>query len=97
MFDAVYVAGGDASVKALLAEPDAIHFINQAYKHCKAICVHKEGIQLLMATYVGDKMGGEAGSNSNNGLVTDGNVKDFIAAIASHRFWNREQESKVPA
>ena len=37
LYDAVYLPGGGASVKTLLADADAIHFINQDYKHCKAL------------------------------------------------------------
>jgi len=94
MFDAVYVAGGEKSVRALLAEPDAIHFIDQAYKHCKAIGTYKEGVQLLQVSYAGKKMQAE---NTDGGLITDGNIKDFIGAVAQHRFWEREVTSKVPA
>ncbi len=36
-YDAVYVPGGINSVATLEAEPDAIHFLNEAFKHCKAI------------------------------------------------------------
>jgi catalase len=99
MFDAIYIPGGAASVNALLNEPDAIHFIDQAYKHCKAIGASKEGLQLLKATYAGKKIeaGNDGNTNTDNGLILNGNVKDFITAVARHRFWERENESKVPA
>ena len=37
LFDAVYIPGGDKSIKALMADSDAVQFISEAYKHCKAI------------------------------------------------------------
>lgn len=37
LYDAVYVPDGTNSVATLVAELDAIHFLNEAYKHCKAI------------------------------------------------------------
>ena len=93
LFAAVYIPGGAESIKALIAEPDAIHFINQAYKHCKAIAADKESIPLLKASYINEK----AMTEDGKGIVTDGNAKKFIDAIAKHRFWEREEESKVPA
>ncbi|RYY52600.1 MAG: catalase, partial [Chitinophagaceae bacterium] len=35
VYDAVYVPGGANSVATLEADPDAIHFLNEAFKHCK--------------------------------------------------------------
>ena len=37
LFDAVYVPGGKQSVETLGGEPDAFQFVNEAFKHCKAI------------------------------------------------------------
>jgi catalase len=53
LFDAVYVPGGAESIKALKAEPEAIHFIDEAYKHCKPIAVEQDGVDLLKASYIG--------------------------------------------
>lgn len=88
LFDAVYIPGG---TKALLAEPDAIHFVNQAYKHCKAIAFEKDSQDFMNATYV------TGNQQTAEGIITDGNAKNFITAVAQHRFWQREQQSKVPA
>ncbi len=93
LFDAVYVPGGAGSVKALKAEPDAIHFLNQAWKHCKAIAADNDATELLNETFLKHKTDGDP----DNGIITDGNAKNFIATIAHHRFWEREQASKVPA
>jgi catalase len=96
LYDAVYIPGGAKSIAALIGEADVIHFINQAYKHCKAIGLQGEAIDLINASYVGNKIKNSDG-HSDKGLVLDGNVKDFINAVAQHRFWEREMESKVPA
>lgn len=41
-FEAVYSAWGKKSVDILKAEPAAILFINNAYKHCKTIGIGKQ-------------------------------------------------------
>lgn len=94
LFDAVYVPGGAKSVAALLDEQDPVHFVNEAYKHCKAIAIDNEAIDLLNATYIGKSIIKE---NGKAGVIINGSPKDFIKAIAQHRFWEREKKDKVPA
>ena len=48
VYDAVFIAGG----KGLADQPEAIHFVNEAYKHCKAIAVTDGGSELLAKTFV---------------------------------------------
>ncbi|MBE7175330.1 MAG: catalase [Mucilaginibacter polytrichastri] len=100
LFDAVYVPGSSASAEALAAEPDAVHFLNQAYKHCKAIAIADDARSLLDATYFGKKPSG-AEKKDADGVLLGGDparlAKDFITAIAGHRFWEREKPRKVPA
>jgi catalase len=104
LFDAVYVPGGEQSVAALKLEPDAVHFVNEAYKHCKALAATGAGVELLRASYVG--VGEEAGAQglkADEAVVTglDGQARkvaaDFIKAIAKHRNWAREKVNQVPA
>ena len=107
LFDAVYVPGGEQSVKGLLAEADALHFVNEAYKHCKTIAASGEGAELLRASYIGkakeadksdakDQLVSEPGVISGNGQV--GKIATaFIEAIAKHRHWDRELKGDVPA
>ncbi|MBA3601046.1 MAG: catalase HPII [Acidobacteria bacterium] len=94
LFDAVYVPGGAASIEMLGGEADAYHFVNEAFRHCKAIAATGEGVDFVGDTFVsrakddagvilGEKAGKVAG--------------DFIAAIAQHRNWDRETARKVPA
>jgi catalase len=92
LFDAVYVPGGQNSVDALKAEADAIQFVNEAFKHCKAIGAEGEGSQLIAATFAGDAVGEDPAV-----VVGKSIAKAFIAAIAQHRNWERELKGKVPA
>jgi catalase len=85
VFDAVYIPAG---TKGLLDNADAIHFINESYRHCKAIAADDE--TLLQETYVAKKM-------ATPGVIIGKTPKDFIHAIAQHRFWEREKQDKVPA
>ena len=99
LFDAVYVPDG-LHASALQGEPDAIHFINEAYKHCKAIAADGAGVKFLNATAAGTKINIQSDtekSNTANGVIINGSPKDFINAIAQHRFWEREKPGKVPA
>ncbi|WP_434388941.1 catalase [Melittangium boletus] len=89
-YDAVFVPGGAASVAALKKEGDALHFVQEAYRHCKALGVTKEGAELLKAAGL---------STSAPGVVADGQDfgAKFIAAIAQHRHWDRHDKEHVPA
>ena len=108
LFDAVYVPGGAESVAALKAEPDAVHFINEAFKHCKTIAATGEGVDLLRASYVSGDLRFEDGGKGTPKATIEGLMvgsasdarriaDDFIAAIAQHRHWSREQKGDVPA
>ncbi len=91
-FDAVYIPSGAKSASALIAEPDAIHFVNEAYKHCKAIAANGDGEKFLNNTYAKSE-----NTNKDAGLIINKSAKNFIKAIAQHRFWEREKSRKVPA
>jgi catalase len=102
IFDAVYIPTGGKSVSALKENADAIHFINEAYRHCKAIAADNGAIELLYETYVGKKLK-QGKSDATSGIITSETTKkgslpkEFIHAIAQHRFWEREKKDKVPA
>ena len=49
LFDAVFVPGGAESVAALADDRDALDFVAEAFRHCKAIGAVGEGAQLLRA------------------------------------------------
>ncbi|MEO7961870.1 MAG: catalase [Ginsengibacter sp.] len=105
MFDAVFIPGGAESVNALMSKPEAVLFINEAYRHCKAICAIGDGVDLLNGTDAGDIINGEG--EEDNSMALLGIIRSktfdsktaaaFIEAIAQHRFWEREEISKTPA
>ena len=108
LFDAVYVAGGEQSAASLKAEADALHFINEAYKHCKAIAATGAGVDVLRATHLGALNQGAALSGgkqvvAHEGVVTAEDAQagkaatEFVKAIAQHRHWSRETKEQVPA
>lgn len=97
LFDAVYVPGGKG-VEALTKEGDAVHFIDEAYKHCKPLAFDGEGVELLNVSYSGQKVSNYPDAGV---IIGQSNVKAtataFVKAIAQHRFWEREKAGKVPA
>jgi catalase len=103
LFDAIFIPGGEASVNALKITPEAILFINESYRHCKAIAATGKGVEFLSSTFAGEKINSESDSSLTSlGIITAQNfdqkvVTSFINAIAQHRFWEREEMSKVPA
>jgi len=103
LYDAVYVPGGTNSVATLAAEPDALHFLNEAFKHCKAIAADEDALQVLLETYFAAKLPKDRSEETvlQEGIVINPDLKEvvrlFIVAIAQHRFWEREKPRKVPA
>lgn len=108
MFDAVFVPGGKQSVEALKGQGDALHFINEAFKHCKPIGAVGEGVELLKASQItGVDVASKNAVERSEGVVTlrersdnasmSEFTKGFIDAIAQHRHWMRESKAMVPA
>lgn len=89
LYDGFYTPEGD-SVKTLSKNPDYIQFINEGYRHCKAIAFAK-GAESLMDKTLIDKDEGVI-LESKNQLV-----EDFIKIMKKHRVWEREQPRKVPS
>ncbi|MEO8582802.1 MAG: catalase [Flavitalea sp.] len=103
LYDAVYVPGGTNSIATLESDSDAVHFLNEAYRHCKPIAADVDAIQMLKATYFYRKLPDD---NSGEAIRREGVVisakpsqlaLQFIDAIKMHRFWQREIARKVPA
>jgi catalase len=94
LFDAVYVPGGAASVETLGGEADAYQFVDEAYRHCKAIAATGEGVDFIADTFAGKAKGDEAVVLEKDAGKA---AKNFIKAIAKHRNWDRETARKVPA
>lgn len=97
LFDAVYIPGGSAGVKSLIEEGDPLHFIDEAYKHCKAIALDGEAEELFKLTYAAHKIAKAGSEKDKLGVIINLPPKEFIKAIAQHRFWAREDQGHIPA
>jgi catalase len=110
-YDAIFVPGGALSVSALEANGDAVHFIQEAYKHCKPIAAVGEAVDLVILADIEDAVladdeaaaGGANAVVSDQGIVTSRAPKltaeladAFVRAIAMHRHWSRDIDA-VPA
>ncbi|MGI8598689.1 MAG: DJ-1/PfpI family protein, partial [Chitinophagaceae bacterium] len=97
MYDAVFIPGGKDAVEKLKKMGDTLHFIKEAYKHCKPIAAIGEGVEVIDACLLPELLTFDVVS-SDKGVVTsrkegDGEAvaEQFIKAIAKHRFWEREK------
>ena len=106
-YDGVFVPGGRESVTALKRLGPAVHFLNEAYSHGKAIGAVGEGLELLSAANFGPvelaSGDGRGGVATSHGVVTataeadlDSFVNRFIDVIAQNRHFDRPIEA-VPA
>jgi len=105
MFDAVLIPGGGNSTAALCAMGEAVHFVLEAYKHCKTICAVNDGVQLLSTLGFSHGKNPDMVTVPTAGViiadarkVLDGHIsQDFMAAIALHRHWERLNVDAIPA
>jgi catalase len=99
LFDAVLVPGGTSHVQALARNGNAVHFLLEAYRHCKPICLIGSATELLQAggIVLSDKP--PAGVLVSNGdpATRVPLAQEFVAAIARHRHWTRSPMESVPA
>jgi catalase len=93
LFDAVYVPGGAASVKALLKDGKAVHFVNEAFKHCKTVGATNEGAQLFENSCFADKLEKAPGVVLGKTDIS----KAFIEAMNLDRHFERENDPEPPA
>lgn len=104
MFDAVYVPSGTQSIATLKEKGDATHFINEAFRHNKAIAATGEGVELLKESSITGITLSERSLQDDQGVISakmpsglSAVAELFVEAIAQHRFWNRTIQQKVPA
>jgi catalase len=100
LFDGVFLPGGESCIAELSAEMKAVEFVEEAFKHYKAIAAVGAGVEFLERTRAGAGVrdGGQqpSGATVSDGLVTGkaGAVNkvatEFITALAQHRAWDRE-------
>ncbi len=85
VFDAVAVISGEEGDEQLANDPNAVSFLMDAIRHCKA--VGWVDIPTLAE---------KAQAKEGDGLIDLGSksgVKDFVAAARTGRFWERENET----
>jgi len=105
LYDAVFVPGGPLGSSALEGEGAAIHFINEAFMHAKAIAATGAGVDLLLAaSMVPQAERTDAALAALPGVVAvrhgedlQAAAKRFIDAVAQHRHFGRKHTKKVPA
>ncbi|TYR35437.1 catalase [Sphingobacterium phlebotomi] len=88
-YDAFYTPEGE-SVSKLAENPDYLQFINEAYRHCKAIAFAKGAEELAAKSFI----------KKDKGIIfesEDNLTSDFIQVMKRHRIWEREKLRKVPA
>ena len=96
-FDALYICSGKTSSYNLLNEdnkPGTVHFVNEAYKHCKAIYFGNETDEIFKASQVASKKHKDSAIVTSESQNAD---EAFIKAIANHRVWELETERNNPA
>ncbi|MEV5508059.1 catalase [Streptomyces orinoci] len=95
LYDAVVVPDGKEAVGELSADPAAVRFVEEAYRHGKPLAVFGEGTRLLTeAKLPEDVVLGESapsyGVFSGNGTAEPADVADALAAaLERHRFPRR--------
>jgi catalase len=107
MFDAVFIPGGADATATLSSSGEALHFVQEAFKHCKPIGALDEAVDLLAGAKLPSSLTLAADGNleSHVGTVTARGkthhgafTERFIEAIGKHRSWEREpMTSGVPA
>ncbi|MGW3493619.1 catalase [Streptomyces sp. NPDC001020] len=91
LYDALLVPGGKQAVQTLLADPAAVRFVEESYRHGKALAVQNEGEQLLVAARVPPEV--MSSSGAEQGVVSGDSAEEvadaFVSAIGRHRFMRR--------
>lgn len=87
LFDALFIPGGKKAIDTMKQEAKFLKFINEAFKHCKAIAVNEEGESILDETFV-------AKFKDDVAVLINQDPKEFSKAIAKHRNWDRMNVAK---
>ena len=88
LFDAVVIPDGELSSQALCALGQAVEFVKDQYRHCKAMLALGSGRALLeKATIPLD--GDDPALILAAGGKAEKGARDFMAAVARHRNWDR--------
>ncbi len=96
-FDALYICSGKASANTLMNDenkPATLLFVNEAYKHCKAIAFGADTDTVFEASHIAEK------KHDDSAVLKEadkGFTDAFIKAIANHRVWDLEEIRNNPA
>lgn len=98
LYDAVVIPGGANSIDTLSLNAQALEFIRDQYRHCKAILVSEEGESLLTLADIPPVL--PNGSPDLAIIVANENALDdalinFKLAIAAHRAFERENDPPI--
>jgi catalase len=91
-FDALYISAGEKSAQELMGPENkhlSLRFINEAYKHCKAIYFGNGTGALYDNSNIAMKQ------HEDPAVIIEkdgGSDEQFIKAVAAHRVWELEQE-----
>ncbi len=91
LFDAVAIPDGQRSGDALAALGQAVEFVRDQYRHCKAILANGHGRALLEKAML-PLDAEDAALLLMDGGDPEAGVEAFIAAIARHRNWDRAMD-----
>ena len=83
LYDALVIPNGNDEMKKMLESDKRFgEFLQNSYKHFKAIAVNGTAVDYMKKTladiYTSDK-----------GVIMNKSVDDFIDAVKQHRFWDR--------
>lgn len=92
LFDAICTIGGQKCVENLANTPEAIQFLDEAFKHCKAIGFDANSDLLIAETHLSKKL-----KLNHIGVSIGGNTLEFLKYVGEHRFWERELSRKIPS
>jgi catalase len=90
LFDAVVIPDGAGAAQALCANGQAVDFVKDQFRHCKAIFALGMGEDLLAAAGISDDAPGLLRSDD-----AERDLASFIAAIARHRHFERQTDPPV--
>ncbi len=88
-YDAFYTPDGD-SVESLAKNADYLQFINEGYRHCKALAFARGAEELAKRSFI----------EKDQGVIfesSDNLTGDFVDVMKRHRVWEREKPRKVPS
>ncbi|AWW32022.1 catalase HPII [Echinicola strongylocentroti] len=94
LFDALYLPKGTKSDELLSKTPAAVLFVEEMFKHCKAIGMDDMGSLLWRSTRSAQLV--DNNENASEGIVLNGEIDQFIKAVANYRFWKREEAGDLP-